>query len=503
MDDAILLPYQQRWIEDPSQVKIIEKGRRIGISYSEAADDVLYAGSKKGANVYYISYDKEMTQGFIEDCAAWAKAYNMAAGSIEEELIIEDEDKQILSFAIRFDSGHKIQTFSSNPRKLRSKGKPGEKLIIDEAAFIDDLDELLKSAMAMTVWGGSVCIISTHNGDENAFNELIEDVRKGRYDYSLHRVTLDDALADGLYKRICQVTGQVWSVEAEATWRKALINRYKPNEKEELFCVPAMGGGAYLSRVLIEKNMADAPVVRFEGSASFNMAPESVRRAEMQDWINDNIKPLTAVLNPLRRHVFGMDFARSGDMTDIAPMEKGETLHKTVPFIVELHNVPFKQQEQVLFAVADDLPRLSGGALDATGNGAQIAEAAKDRYGSMIEEVKMSENWYRESFPPYKADLEDGMTTIPKHDDILEDHRAVQLVNGVPRLPKKKTDKKGQRHGDSVVAIVLADTAARKDHASIDFESAGSRAMTEEYTPINSDVGFGSVGGGDNMGGFL
>jgi hypothetical protein len=29
-----------------------------------------------------------------------------------------------------------------------------------------------------------------------------------------------------------------------------MVNRYKPNEDEELFCIPAKGGGAWLSRVI-------------------------------------------------------------------------------------------------------------------------------------------------------------------------------------------------------------------------------------------------------------
>ena len=71
---SLLMGYQSRWIADTAPVKIIEKSRRIGISYAEAADDVLYAASAEGANVYYISYNKEMTAGFIQDCATWARA---------------------------------------------------------------------------------------------------------------------------------------------------------------------------------------------------------------------------------------------------------------------------------------------------------------------------------------------------------------------------------------------------------------------------------------------
>ena len=229
LSQAIFMAYQVKWVEDQSPVKIMEKSRRIGLSYSEAADDVLYAASAEGANVYYISYNKEMTQGFIQDCANWAKAFNAAAGQIEES-VLQEEDKQILSFTINFDSGHKIQAFTSNPRNLRSKGRPGERLVIDEAAFVDDIKELLKAAMAMTMWGGQIRIISTHNGEDNPFNELINDVRAGRYPYSLHRVDFDDALRDGLYRKICAVNKKPWTLEGEAIWREEIIARYRPNQ---------------------------------------------------------------------------------------------------------------------------------------------------------------------------------------------------------------------------------------------------------------------------------
>ena len=493
VDKAILLGYQQRWIKDTSPVKVIEKSRRIGLSYGEAADDVLYAASDAGANVYYISYNKEMTQGFIQDCAGWAKAYQAAAGQIEES-VIEADDKQVLTYTIKFDSGNQIQAFTSNPRNLRSKGRPGERLVIDEAAFVDDIEELLKAAMAMTIWGGQIRIISTHNGEDNPFNTLVSDIRAGRYDYSLHRVDLDEALADGFYKRICQVTGQAWTREGEAHWRQQLINRYKPNEDEELFCIPALGGGTYLTRAMIEACMAPATVLRFNGSREFNAMPEPLRATEMADWINDNLKPLLAKLNPQRRHALGQDFARSGDLSVIAPMEIGETLHRSVPFLMEMHNVPFKQQEQALFAIGNGLPRLSGVAIDSRGNGAYIGETAQDEWGSIVDQVQATENWYRERMPRYKARFEDGTITLPEDDDLVEDHRAFKLVRGVARLPEGKTS--GERHGDGAMACVLADHAASLDTTEIDFIRVP-RSGTTDPNDEEDDMsdGFGTGGG--------
>ncbi|MCO8248489.1 terminase large subunit domain-containing protein [Comamonas thiooxydans] len=489
LSQAIFMAYQVKWVEDQAPVKIMEKSRRIGLSYSEAADDVLYAASASGANVYYISYNKEMTQGFIQDCASWAKAFNAAAGQIEESVLLE-EDKQILSYTINFDSGHKIQAFTSNPRNLRSKGRPGERLVIDEAAFVDDIKELLKAAMAMTMWGGQIRIISTHNGEDNPFNELINDVRAGRYPYSLHRVDFDDALRDGLYRKICAVNNTPWTPEGEATWREEIIARYRPNQDEELFCVPAQGGGTWLTRVLVESRMVEAPVIRFTGTKYFNQSSPAVRQVLMQEWIDTELKPLLKRLNPELRHALGMDFARTGDLSVIAPVEVASNLHEHVPFLVELKNVPYNQQLQVLFAICDVLPRVSGIVIDSRGNGSYIGEAAEDRYGSIVLKLMPTESWYRDNMPGYKAAFEDGTFTLPKHDGLLQDHRAFKLVRGVARIPEGKTD--GDSHGDRAMACVYAHAAAKLQIAPIDYtEVPGhARGFDNRANPDRQDDDF-------------
>ena len=189
----VFLPYQQKWADDKSQVKVMEKSRRIGLSWAEAGDDTLFASEAAGSDVWYIGYNKEMAEEFINDCAKWALLYDDAAGAVEEE-VVKDKDKDILTFRIRFSSGHKIVALSSRPSNLR--GKQG-RVVIDEAAFHDDLKELIKAAIALLIWGGEVRIISTHDGVDNPFNELVQDIHAGRKPYSPHRVTLDDALAQG------------------------------------------------------------------------------------------------------------------------------------------------------------------------------------------------------------------------------------------------------------------------------------------------------------------
>lgn len=485
----LLLDYQKIWGGESAKVAVCEKSRRVGISWADAAVRVIHAAQGAG-NIFYQSYNKDMTETYIRDCAGWAADLELATKGIVEETIISNEREQIHRFRIDFDSGKSIVALPSNPRVLRSKGKPGDIVVIDEAAFCDDLGELLKAAIAVTQWGGQVRIISTHNGDDNPFNELVKDIRAGRHpQYNLHSVTLDDAIAAGLARRIFAVTSRTWKPDSAAAWRDEVVGAYASQEEadEELFCIPRRSAGAYFPRALVEARMTAAPVLRYTGDDRFNALTEPARRAQFDDWLEDNLLALLDDLTLERRHVIGMDFARKTHLSVIAPLEIGETLNLSCPLLLEMRNVPHLQQVQALTFICGALPRFSGGAIDAGGNGSFIAEAAVDAYGSIIDPVSITENWYREVIPKYKAAFEDGGISIPKSSDVLDDHRSFRLERGVPRLPAK-TDKRGERHGDAAIALALAVQAATADKGPIEFLAAGPRLARTPDGYIDHDM---------------
>ena len=463
----VLLDYQRRWIEDKSPLKVIEKSRRTGLTWAEAADNVLTAAAARGGqNIYYIAYNQDMTVEYIQACAMWARAFNHAASEIEEGFWdADDDDKNIKTFTIRFPgSGHRIVALTSRPSNLR--GRQGI-IVIDEAAFHEQLGELLKAALAMVIWGGSVRVISTHNGVDNPFNELINDIRAGKRKGSVQRITFREAVQAGLYRRVCFRQGKAWSAESEAAWMASAYALYGEGASEELDCIPANSGGAWLSRALIESRMrAETPVPRWECKAGFELLPDPLRAAECRDWLEAQLAPLLAAIPPDARSFLGEDFGRSGDLTVLVPLIEHRDLVRRAPFIIELRNVPFRQQEQIAFYLLDRLPHFLGGAFDARGNGQYLSEICLQRYGaSRIQQIMLSESWYREHMPPLKAALEDGtLIDLPRDADILADLRAVQVIKGVPRIPDTRTigEDKGKRHGDAAVAIALAYYASRE-----------------------------------------
>ncbi len=482
-NEAVFLAYQQRWFEDDSPICIAEKSRRTGLTWAEAGRNVITAARPRrrgGRNVFYVGSRQEMALEYIAACALFARAFNQLAEADVYEQTFWDSSRQeeILTYMIRFpNSGFKIQALSSRPSNLR--GLQGD-VVIDEAAFHESLNELLKAAMALTMWGARVRIISTHNGVDNLFNQYIQDAREGRKDYSVHRITLDDAIADGLYRRICYVTNQAWSPEAEKKWRDDLYRNAPDKESadEEYGCVPKKSGGAYLSRVLIEAAMTperDIPICRYTAPDNFEALSPAMRESMVDEWCETELAPLLAGLNVNHKHAFGEDFARRGDLTVFIPLEITEDLRKREAFRVELRNLTYDQQRQIMLFILARLPRFIGAAFDATGNGGYLAEAARLIYGpEMIDCVHLSAAWYQEWMPKLKGEFEAQNITIARHQTTLDDLLQIKVIKGVPQIDKgrtKDTDGKSRRHGDSAVALCMAVRASYMNGFVIDEDS--------------------------------
>ena len=468
---AVLLPYQQQWIADAAQLKVGEKSRRIGLTWAEAADDVLIAASDKsaeGQNVYYIGYNQDMALEYIEACAMWAKAFNRVAGEVEEGLWEEDtDDRHIKTYTIRFPkSGHRIVALSSRPANLR--GKQGV-VVIDEAAFHDKLSELLKAALALLIWGGRVRVISTHDGERNPFNELIKDIRSGKRKGSVFFCDFQTAVEQGLYRRVCLRLGKEWTAEDEKAWVEDVYDFYGDAADEELDVVPSQGSGVAIPRILIEQAMREErPVVRLALDDDFAAKPTWYRESWCEGWIKEHIDPLLEQLDPSLEHDFGQDFARVGDFSVIAPLALQLNMIRQVPFLVEMKNVPVRQQEQILWHIIDRLPRFRAGAMDATGSGATLAEYTADKYGhERIFQVMLNDAWYRDNMVSFQAAFEDQMIDIPKDADALGDIQALKKIDGIIKLPKTKTqdskNTKFKRHGDVAIALALGWFASRQD----------------------------------------
>jgi len=475
----VLLPYQSGVVALLNSVRdcsalFVEKSRRIGLTWALAAYAVLRAARQRtagGMDVMYISYSREMTREFIDAAAMWARAFNSAAGATEELLFDQGDDegdKAIQTFRIRFASGFELLALSSAPRGLR--GKQGV-VIIDEAAFVDSLAELIKAAMAFLMWGGQVVVCSTHDGVDNPFNQTIQDILAERVPYKHARIDFDEALRDGLYERICLVKGEDWTAEAEADWRDKIIAFYGDGADEELFCIPSASSGSWLPGPLIEARMTvDAPVLRLDLPGDYLHRPR-LEQDELLRAFLDDLKEQLAGLDLGLQYALGFDFGRVADLSTVSLLAIEQRLKRREALSIEMRNVPGDEQKMIVGLVMEQVRhRLVGAAFDATGMGWTVAEDMGRRFGlredpegaGIVMAVKFSEEWYRLQMPPLKTAFEDDMIAILTDSEHLTDLRAVKLIRGVARVPDIRTGEKGKRrHGDYAIALALAHYASR------------------------------------------
>lgn len=493
LDEGVLMKHQREWVSVSADLKAASKGRRTGITFAEALDDTLIAASRKAAggnNIYYIGDTKDKGLEFIGYVAHFARviarAQGMGVSAIEEFLFIDQDEagntQQIGAYRIRFASGFSVVALSSNPANIR--GLQGI-VVIDEAAFHRNVQAVLEAATALLIWGGKIRVISTHNGKSNAFNQLVIDIGKGRYgsDAAVYTATFDHAVMNGLYERVCLMNGWKATAEGKEKWYTKIRNLYGPRKaamREELDAIPRDGSGAAIPGVWIDRAMREVrPILRLSLDDDFVRKSTDERSAFAQAWITTHLVPALQLLDPSLQTVIGMDYARHRNFTEIVPLQLTQSLRRRAPFLIELQNVPTRQQEEILWALLTGIgPMFRGAAMDATGPGQTIAEYTADHFGhERIHQVVLSIKWYAEFMPKMVQRFEDDDYDLPRDVNIESDLRAVEMVNGIPQVAvANRRDLKEPelfRHGDFAIALVMAEFAALNMASPIEYQSTG------------------------------
>ncbi|NCG55212.1 hypothetical protein [Serratia fonticola] len=527
--EGVLMAHQVECLKYDVSILAIPKGRRTGITFAWGLNSTLIAGAQKAArgdNVFYIGDTKEKGLEFIGYVGKFARVIARQQSqdiSNIEEFLFEDQDgkgntRQITAYRVRFASGFQVTALSSRPANIR--GLQGV-VIIDEAAFHQDVQGVLDAATALLIWGGRIVVISSENGKNNPFYQFCTDIEAGRYgdDAAVLRITFDDAVTNGLYERVCAMKGEVATIEGKKTWYNRIRNAYGPRKaamREELDAIPRDGNGVCIPGVWIERAMPEErPIIRLALDDDFINKTELERESWGNAWIEQNLAPVMATLDPTLRHVFGMDFARHRHFSVIWPIAITQNLRRVVPFALELNNVPSGLQQQILFWFIDHLPRQSGGAIDATGPGMVLAEYTADRYGRpRIAEISLNRAWYGVWMPKFTGLFEDNMIDLPRDENIAQDLRTVETIDGIPMVSKlEKKDLKDAelvRHGDSAIAGCLGNYATLNLAVEIEFQSTGARDIFRVLSGYGSshggeftETGFGTVRGSNDFGGFI
>lgn len=431
------LPYQRRWLADSSRFKLMEKSRQIGMTWT-AAYRAVRETSRCGApfDCWVASRDEIQGRLFIEDCARWARALHARAGRGSCRLLAERGGGVD---AVRFANGRAVRSVSSSIDS--QAGKRGTR-ILDEFALHEDPRRLFAVAAPGITWGGSLEILSTHRGSGNYFNALVREAREGGNPkgFSLHRVTLQNAVEEGLLDRL-----------------KAKLPKDDPRA--------AMTGDEYLQFVKDscpdeESWLEEYCCVPSDDAASF-LPLDLIRRAEYTEvggveW-DYSLDRLRRTAGPL---YLGVDVGRERDLTVLWLVEFSGGTAFTRKLLC-LDRMAFSQQEERLYELLS-LPGIRRCCIDATGLGRQFAERALQKFGARrVEGVTLTAPLKEELAYPVKAALENGALRLPPGEGIRADLRSVRREYGGGGALRFTADRGRFGHADRFWALALALRAAR------------------------------------------
>ena len=430
--DAFLLPYQAAWVQDRSLMKIMEKSRRIGISYASAYEDVRRHSLKENRLQTWVSSRDELTaRQYVRDCMAFAKVLHAAAEDVGEKVLTDDQGRSHTVHVISFANGQPLHSLSSNPDAFAGRGGFVK---LDEFALRKDPGLVFAIAGPTIDWGGALAIISTHRGSGNYFNTLIREIKeKGNPKrFSHHRVTLQDALDQGflhkLQSKLPDGDPRLDMDEAEYFDYQRSRARDQETFLQEYMCVPADDAGAFL-----EYGLIDACCYK-EGEA----------------W-EYSLETAAKCGNPI---FAGVDIGRHHDLTSLIIIEQVAGMN-LIRKRIDLAKMQFSTQESVLYPWFEIARRVC---IDRTGLGMQFAERAEQRFGKYkVEGVNFTGPVKEDLAFPVRSAFEDRAIRIPFGDDpLIADLRKIRKETTAAGNIRFVADSDDDGHADRFWALALA-----------------------------------------------
>lgn len=495
----LLLPYQVRYLRDRSPMKKFVKSRRIGGTWTQSLEDVLDCVDKPGLKVWFSSADLSAGKEYLDYVRMWVEVANLLVqtvvvledhlgnGDVTPEAIEVADPTLATATVVEFHNGSKITILSSNPGAFRSKGG---KVVLDEFAHHKSDRELWKAAQPVAgAWGYDIRILSTLNGKGNAFYKLgnpeFERPDPDQVDeddpdeeaqpsaWSVHTVTIDQAVAEGMYDRVAKrPTTDKERARYIRRLRRQCLNEESFNE--EFRCIANDEGHALLPYSLIESAERDgiAFTCLLDGR---DPSSDLAKRRE--------ITGLDQVKGPL---YVGMDIGRKRDLSVIYALELvGKEL--VTRCMIELSKIRFGTQKEMLWQLLRHrfFVRAS---IDANGIGAQLAEEAAEAFGVYrVEGVVPTEAIKDALATRLVQEFEDATTLIPKHARQKEGLHAVRKtvsITNKARYDAQHDDTNG--HADHFWALAFGIAAAR----------SGGQAPADAMSlppPPSTSFGFGGM----------
>jgi phage FluMu gp28-like protein len=488
-----LLPYQRRWVEDNSPLKIVVKARQIGYSFAASIRALLECLKKKTTWVF-LSKGERQSRLLMEKVQEHVQSCGILARACESSFF---EGTLIKQLEVRFANGSVIYGLPANPDTAR--GYTGN-VTLDEFAFHADADKIYSALFPTITRGYCLEVISTPNGQQGKFYELAkaaglveeqdsgfrirdsgkteerktkietgDDFRVSNFDFrsrpvwSGHRVDIYEAIRQGLSINLELLRA---GCHDETSWQQEYCCQFISTA--ENFIPPAL-----VAQCASAEAAKDCP-------------PQFLASAPLHDL--DSRLPQLRI--PNSEFYLGIDIGRHHDRTVFwvdellvsgarfqlsERAEPPDTSHPTpdtsrvavARLVRTFSNTPFAEQlafarELLSLPGPDGRPLVRRACIDSTGMGAPLAESLEREFGPRVEPVTFTAAVKEDMAYRVKRRMEQRLDLIPDAPEIARAFGAVKklvTVAGNTRFDAERTD---LGHADEFWAKALADLAAEQ-----------------------------------------
>ncbi len=442
--DTLLLPYQKRWVEDSSRLKLAVKSRQIGWTWATAYGLIRRKSLRTAQlDAWISSRDEIQARLFLEDCKNFAGILDAGAQDFGERVI---DGKGSSAYVLQMGNGLRINSMSSNPDA--QAGKRGDR-VLDEFALHPDPRKLYAIAYPGITWGGNFEIFSTPRGSDSFFQKLINEIQNGNpKGFSFHKITLEDALNQGFLFKLQKKLPE--NDERQAMDEDAYFDFIKAGcadeetFNQEYMCIPANDATAFITYELLDGNRVRGTITRETGTAKG-------KPTEVFTWRTAHEVPADATL------YLGVDYARHVDMTvmwlaaDIAGVLMPVEMKR-------LKNMEFRHQRAALEEYMN-LPNLRRCCFDKTGIGEETAEAMRKKYGYRFEDIHFTVATKESMAYPLRHGLEDKTFKVPALAEVDADFRKIRKEDAAGGHVRFVAERDSQGHADHFWAAALCRNA--------------------------------------------
>ncbi len=500
-----LLPYQQRWVNDNSRLKIVVKARQTGYSFA-ATLRAVFACLENKTTWIFLSKGERQSRMLMEKVADHVRSFGVVARAFETTYF---EDTLVRQLETRFPNGSVIYGLPANPDTAR--GYSGN-VTLDEFAFHSDADKIYSALYPTITRGYGLEVISTPNGTQGKFYELAKaaglvepefrsqesEVRRKTSSadsclltpdscrWSPHHIDIYEAVRQGLKIDIADLRS---GCDDETTWQQEYCCEFVSTA--ENFFPPEL-----LAACLSSGASSDTPpslLASGLGRTKFENRNSKIGNCDpsFEFRVSSFDAPVPDSRVPIPEFFLGIDIGRKHDRTVFwvdelqglgsggwglgktansksqapAPSPQHLAPVSVARLVQTFTDTPFSEQ----LAYARELMSLRGGsgeplisrvAIDATGIGSPLAESLAQEFGPRVEPVVFTAAMKEDLAFRTKRRMEDGLTRLPDTRDVRRAFSAVKKFvtpAGNLRFDAARTE---AGHADEFWAKALADYAA-------------------------------------------